>query len=296
MKPLVALLIAGVGMTAAAWQEPADMPAAWSAAQAPVRLFGNVYYVGTRGLSALLLTSSQGHVLLDAALASTAPALMANIRALGFKVEDIELIVNSHPHYDHAGGIAALQRASGATVAALPAVARVLETGIAGKDDPQYGLSPAMEKVANVQRIRDGETLRVGEIAITAHETGGHTPGATTWSWQSCAVPSAGQPRCLDFVYADSLNAVSADAFLFSRSPDYPAAVADFEKGFAAVSALPCDVLVTPHPEATDLWGRLSKRTGDAPDALVDAGACRRYAETRRTALAARLAREKGPR
>ena len=265
------------------------MPVSWSAAQAPLRLFANVYYVGTRGISALLLTSDAGHVLIDGTLGSTAPLVMANIRGLGFRIEDIRLIVNSHAHYDHAGGIALIQRASGARVAALTPSARVMESGRSGPDDPQFGVLPAIEPVKNVSVIRDGETLRVGPIAITAHATGGHTPGGTSWTWQSCS-----EGRCLNFVYADSLTAVSADGFFFTSSKDYPGAVADFEKAFVTIAGLPCDVLVTPHPEASRLWQRLDKRSADgSPDWLIDRNACRSYAENGRGNLGQRLEREK---
>jgi metallo-beta-lactamase class B len=263
-------------------------PAAWSQKQEPVRIFANVHYVGTRALSAILVASDDGHVLIDGTLGSTAPAVMANIRDAGFRPEDIKLIVNSHAHFDHAAGIGPIQRASGARVAATAASARVFERGSSGSDDPQYGVLPPMEAVRNVQIVKDGETLRVGPIAVTAHATPGHTPGGTSWSWRSCE-----GGRCVNFVYADSLTAVAADGFSFTRSKEYPAAVADFEKSFATLSSVPCDVLLTPHPEASDLWGRLAKRTpGSSIDTLVDPTGCRRYADGARKGLAARVARE----
>jgi metallo-beta-lactamase class B len=280
----VALVVAGISVGDA--QGP--FPAAWSAGQKPVRIFGNTYYVGTRGLGAILITSNEGHVLIDAAMASTAPVVMANIRDAGFRVEDIKLILNSHAHFDHAGGIGPLQRTSGARVAATAWSAQVLQQGSSEPEDPQYGVVPAMEAVKNVAVVMDGELLRVGPIAMTAHATGGHTPGGTTWSWQSCE-----GSRCMNMVYADSLTAVSADTFFFTRSKEYPTAIADFEKSFARLSAIPCDILLTPHPEASDVWGRVAKRTpGVAADPVIDTTACRRYAEAGRKGLAARVARE----
>src|SRR5687768_11895440 len=186
--------------------------AEWNAPAKPVKLFGNAYYVGTRGLSAILLASPQGHVLLDAGLPESAPLIAANVRALGFRVEDIELIVNSHAHYDHAGGVAYLQRWSGAAVAASPSSAAVIESGKAGRDDPQYQVALPYPAASRVRVIADGDTLRVGPVAIVAHFTPGHTRGGTTWSWRSC---DAGE--CLTFVYADSQTPVSDDTFLFTR-------------------------------------------------------------------------------
>ena len=261
--------------------------AEWNAPQAPFRVYGNTYFVGTHGLSALLLTSSEGHVLIDGGLPESAPLIIEHIRTLGFRIEDVKLIVNSHAHYDHAGGIAALQRASGATVAASPASARVLERGRSGTDDPQYGVILGFSPVAVVRTISDGDTLRVGALALVAHFTPGHTPGGTSWSWVSCE-----GTRCLDIVYADSQTPVSADGFFYTRSQSYPSALADFARGFALLERLKCDILVTPHPGASGLWERVSARDAGKPDALVDGEACRRFTAAAREQLARRVASE----
>ena len=262
--------------------------AEWNASTPPVRLFGNTYWVGTRGLGSILVTSPAGHVLIDGALPESAPKIIASIRALGFRIEDVKLIVNSHDHYDHAGGIAALQRASGAVVAASPLSAPVLRSGKAGIDDPQHDIALPYPPVAGVSVIADGDTLRVGPIAIVAHFTPGHTPGGTTWTWASCE-----GARCLDFVYADSQTPVSADGFRFSRNTTYPNAVRDFEHSFDVLDHLPCDVLITPHPGASGMWERLAARDSGRADALVDRNACRQLANTSRAALAKRLDGEK---
>ena len=170
------------------------------------------------------------------------------MRALGFKVEDIRLILNSHVHFDHAGGIAALQRMSGATVAATAWSASVLTSGEVPPSDPQFGIAPLIAPVTKVRTVSDGETQRVGPLAITAHETPGHTPGGTSWTWRSCAGAD-----CADLVYADSLTAVSADGFLFTRSRQYPNAIADFEKSFKTLESFRCGILLTPHPEASGI-------------------------------------------
>ena len=277
--------------TARAAQPPAACAscAEWNAPQRPFRVYGNTYYVGTRGLSAILVTSREGHVLIDGALPESAPLIAANIEALGFRIEDVKLIVNSHAHFDHAGGIAALQRASGAAVAASPASALVLERGTSGPDDPQYGILLHFPPVPRVQVIADGETMRVGALTLTAHFTPGHTPGGTSWSWQSCD-----GERCLDLVYADSQTPVSADGFSFARSRSYPSVLADFERGFAVLERLRCDVLLTPHPAASRLWERMAARADGAAPALVDPGACRGFVATARQQLARRLASEGG--
>lgn len=260
-----------------------SMCTGWTETHAPVRLFGNTWYVGMQTLSALLVTSPQGHVLLDGGLPANAPQILASIRAAGFDPRDVKVIVNSHAHYDHAGGIAALQRATGARVVALDWSAKVLRRGVTRADDPQAAVHFNFPAVRRVQAIADGDTVRVGPLRLVAHATGGHTPGGTTWSWQSCD-----GARCLDVVYADSQSPISADGFRYTGT----AAVQRFRDGQARIEGLRCDLLVTPHPEATRLWERVAQRDAGDSSALFDAGACRRYAASSRASLEARLGRE----
>ncbi len=290
-KLLVATLTTGALVLAAAPGFSQDQRAVWNETQKPFKVFGNTYFVGTKGLGSLLVTSPGGHVLLDGALPESVPKIVANIRALGFKVEDVKLIVNSHVHYDHAGGIGELQRLSGARVAASAPAAKVLGSGHSGPDDPQYGILPPIAPATKVEVVKDGETLKVGALSITVHNTPGHTPGGTSWSWQSCEAA-----RCLNMVYADSLSPVSADNFLFTRTTTYPTVLQDFEKSYRTLEALPCDIVVTPHPAFTNLFDKLAERDAGKADALVDAGACTRYAATGRTNLAQRVATERSAR
>lgn len=263
----------------------------WSKPREPFKVFGNTWYVGG-GLSSVLITSKDGHVLIDGGLPQTAPQIAANIRTLGFRLEDVKLLLNSHTHYDHAGGIAALQRASGAQVAASPAAKRALERGGPTADDPQFGFGPAHNNfpaVPNVRALTDGETLRVGDIAITVHFTPGHTPGGTSWTWRSCE-----DEACQNVVYADSLNSISAPGFRFTGDASHRSRVSSFRKSIETVAELPCGILLTPHPEAFDLDARLARRAA-SPDAnaFVDPGACRRYAEGARQRLDKRVAEER---
>lgn len=274
---------AQAGLPSAAPPTP-DCPACaqWNAPHEPVQIFANTYWVGTAGLGAILITSDEGHVLIDGGLRESARPIAESIQTLGFELDDVRLILNSHAHYDHAGGIAALAAASAATVAASPASAPVLETGNAGPDDPQYGSLFPLDPVGEVRVVADGETLRVGPLAVTAHFTPGHTPGGTTWSWRSCE-----GERCLDLVYADSQTPVSADGFFYTRNTTYPDAVRDFERAHAVLDRLPCDIILTPHPGAAKVWERLEG------GGLVDPDGCRRYATAAREALAARVERER---
>lgn len=258
----------------------------WNAPQKPFRIYGNTWYVGPYGLSSILVDTGQGLALFDGDLPESATQIEAHIRELGFRVRDVKWILNSHAHSDHAGGIVALQAASGAQVLASAAGKRELELGGADRSDPQYGSAPRYTPVKNVHVVRDGETLQLGHVAVTAHYTPGHTPGSTSWTWQSCA----GQ-RCLHIAYADSLSAISASGYRFT---DHPAYVAAFRKTFATVAALPCDILLTPHPDASGFWEKVAQRkspTDVAP--LIDPQACRDYAADAAKNLDARLAKER---
>lgn len=261
--------------------------AEWNVQRAPVRLFGNSYWVGTRGLGAVLITSPHGHVLIDGGLPESAPLILENVRALGFDPKDIKVILNSHAHFDHAGGTAKLQRVTGAVVRATAASAAVLRRGLPGADDPQHESALPFPAVSEVGVVAPGDTVRVGPLALVAHLTPGHSPGGTTWSWQSCE-----GERCVSLVYADSQTPVSDDGFRFSEG----SLVEDFERGLEAIANLPCEILITPHPGASGLWGRIGERDAGDVDALVDGGACRRYAARGRDQLARRLSRERAER
>lgn len=258
----------------------------WTAPQKPFRIYGDTWYVGSHGLAAVLVTSPQGHVLIDAPMAENVPMIEANIRALGFRVEDVRLILNSHAHFDHAGGIAALARDSGASVRASAAGARALRSGGDDADDPQHGDADAYAAVPKVETFADGDVVRLGTLALTAHLTPGHTPGSTTWTWRSCEAR-----RCLDLVYADSVTPLSNKGYRYD-DPAHPERLADFRRGLATIAALPCDVLITPHPEASGFLDRVARRDAGDADALVDRNACRVYAAKGTALLDARIARE----
>lgn len=274
---------------------PAAVAAAadgWSRPQAPVRLHGDSYYVGSAGLSSVLIDSGDGLILLDGTLPKNAPMIEANLRTLGFAPANVRYILNSHAHFDHAGGIAALAKDSGATVVASPSGARALRAGRAADDDPQAadadGGFPAV--TTPIREIADGETLRVGRVAITAHFTPGHTPGSTTWTWRSCE-----KQRCLDLVFGDSINAISSPGFHFLADASHGDLTPRIRRSIATLAALPCDILVPVHPDSTGLDRTLARvERGEAgPDAFVDKHACRDYAAKFTQVLDRRIAEEK---
>ena len=259
--------------------------AAWNEPHKPFKIFGDTYYVGTAQLTSILIATEFGHVLIDGALPESAPQMKANIEALGFKLEDVKAILNSHTHPDHAGGIAELQKLSGADVYALRPAYEVLSTGKLNRDDPQAARKgPAIAPVSRLWIAQDDQQLGVANVRLRAIATPGHTPGGTTWTWDSCE-----GAKCLRMVYADSLSPVAADKYRFS---DHPEVVQQFESSFGRIAALPCEVLLTPHPAQSQLFERLD--TGkENTDAIRDPEGCKKYVQGAREALAKRLETEK---
>jgi metallo-beta-lactamase class B len=253
----------------------------FSAPAPPARLYGNTYYVGTCTVSVLLVTSPKGHVLVDSATEQAVPSILANIRALGFRPEDIRWIVSSHEHFDHVGGLAALQKATGAKVALSAPAARIAETGKPDPADSQFGVlkDHPFAPVQTDRIVLPGAVVRAGPLRLTMSATPGHTAGSTSWTWQSCA-----GKRCRTVSYVDSLSALAAPPYRFS---DHPEVVARFRRTFASIAARRCGILVTPHPSASGLFERM---LGQEP--LAPANACRHYAKNAGERLNAQLAKE----
>jgi metallo-beta-lactamase class B len=259
--------------------------AGWDDPQEPFQLFGNSYYVGPKGVSSVLITSPAGHILIDAGTAKSHEQIIPHIRQLGFKVEDIKFILTSHEHHDHVGSIAVLQRASGAVVVGSALSVAVMQTGEASKDDPQFGDLSKFDPAGATRVVRDGEVVTLGPLAVTAHYTPGHTPGGVSWTWQS-----AQGGRTANMVYGDSITAYGAPGYKFSSHPEV---VAGIQRTVARIAALKCDVLVTAHPEAGDLWGRMEKRAQLGNAAFIDPDSCRNYAAKGTARLEKVLAEEK---
>ncbi len=255
----------------------------------PFQIHGDTYYVGTAMISSVLIASDDGLVLVNGGMTQTASQIAANIEALGFSLADLRLIVNTHAHFDHAGGIAALARATGAKVAASTRGVEALKQGRPTEDDPQRGIEDNVFPAVPQARIAaDGETLKVGDIAVTAHYTPAHTPGSAAWSWRSC---EAG--RCLDVVFADSFSTRSAPGFRFTGDDDYPGRLETFRSAVATVADLPCDVLLTPSPLSFGVKEKLAARAENPTvNPFIDSDACRAYAAKGEAGLDKRIAEE----
>jgi metallo-beta-lactamase class B len=273
---------------------PADCSscAEWNAAGEPFKIYGNTYYVGPAGVSSLLITTPRGHILVDTGLQQSAALIDRNIRALGFKTTDVKLILTSHGHFDHVGGVHALQRYTGATVLASVNTARALALGSPVPEDPQAPRVPVdyFPKAENVRVVKDGEVVSLGGVSVTAHYVPGHTPGATTWTWQSCE-----GTRCLNMVYADSISSISNDGFRYTGDATHPSLVESFRASIRKVAALPCDIMVSTHPVASNLHEKVRKRaamTPGSPDPMIDPNACRTLAAGAMKALDERVKTE----
>jgi metallo-beta-lactamase class B len=251
----------------------------WNKPAPAVRIHGNTYLVGSCGISSILIVGDQGDILIDGGTEQDADLIAANIRSLGFRVEDVRFILNSHEHPDHIGGVAQLQRMSGATIVTSAAAANVFKTGLANADDPQAGTFKSVPTATVGRIVGDNEEVRLGNLMVKAMTTPGHTSGALSWRWVSC---DGGV--CRTIVYADSLTPVSRDGYRFS---DHPAYVAAFRASIAKIARSPCEIILSPHPSATDMPHRLALGRP-----LLDENGCRAYAAQVTRNLDERLAKE----
>ncbi len=250
----------------------------WDKKGPPFRVYANTFYVGTCGIAAILITGKKGHILIDGGTEKGADLIAANIVALGFDLADVRILLHSHEHFDHAGGLAALQQKSGAKLLASPEAAPVLSSGKSAPSDPQYGMHDPFPGARVDGIVADGDTVQLGELSLVAIATPGHTAGALSWQWQSCD-----NDRCETIVYADSLSPVSAKAYRFSEHPAY---VKAYKESIQKLSQLDCTLLLSPHPSASKMRERLLQNE------LSDPGACKKYAAAIQSRLDHRLKAE----
>jgi metallo-beta-lactamase class B len=250
---------------------------------APFQVMGNIYYVGPAGVSSFLITTAEGHFLIDGGIPQTAPMIEANLAALGFSIRDVRYLLNSHAHADHAGGLAQLKRDSGAFFAASAADRPILEAGrISYGPSADFGFPPV-----RVDRIiADGDTLTLGGVTLTAHLTPGHTPGCTSWSLDVRGVDGA--PHRAFITCSETV----AGQRLVPES--YPGMVQDYRTTFARVRTLEADVFLGSHGVFFDLAGKRARQTAGDADAFVDPEGLQRYNDTMEAAFNAELVREGG--
>lgn len=242
----------------------------------PFQIADNLYYVGSTGVTAFLLTGPDGHVLIDGGYPETAPLIIGSIAKLGFSIKDVKVLLNSHAHFDHAGGLRELQQASAAQLWISEGDADLVARGGAG-DRGSYGplrfLGVGRFPAPRVDhRVKDGDTVRVGPIALTAHITAGHTPGCTSWSF-----PVRDGDRELLAVDVCSLTLLP---FMHLADPQaYPGIRDDFERSFKTLRALPADIFLGSHGSFFDLSRKRNAQSGAERrvDPFIDRDGYRRY-------------------
>jgi metallo-beta-lactamase class B len=209
----------------------------WNQPVKPFRIIGNIYYVGASDVTSYLIATPAGHILLDSGFAETVPQIKQNIAALGFRLADVKILINSHAHYDHAGGLAELKELTRAKLLASEADASLLANG--GKDDPNFGDRFAYAPVKVDQTLRDGEVVKLGDTMLTAHLTPGHTKGCTTWTMN---VTDNGKTYQVVFV-----GSASAPGYRLIDNVKHPNIVADYRQTFRRMQKLSPDVFLASH-------------------------------------------------
>lgn len=257
----------------------------WTRSFPPFHIAGNLYYVGSEELAAYLITTPQGHILINSNLESSPPQIKRSVEALGFRFSDIKILLISHGHLDHCAGSAAIKRMTGATYYVMDADVPVVESG--GKADFDFGGDAKMHfPPAHVDRIlHDGDTVRLGDAVLTAHLTAGHTKGTTTWTMDET---EAG--RTLHAVIVGSPNVLSSYRLVGKQS--YPRIDDDFRRQFAVLKSLPCDLFLGAHGSYFNLREKYELMKRGDRSAFVDPAGYRRYVEEREQAFFAILRRQ----
>lgn len=287
MKKLAIALVALLSLAGAAQaQTPKDLLAAllvkWNTPTEPFKIIDNVYYVGTDGLASYLITSPQGHILVDAVMPESTSQIKASIEKLGFKIADIKFILNTHAHIDHTGGLAELKQASGAQMVAGEADKPLLEGGYypGARDDAALQFPP----VKVDRTVREGDTVTLGNITLTSRETPGHSPGCTSWAFN---VKDGDATRSV-LIFCSGTVALNR----LAGNPTYPGIVTDYRKTFARARDMKVDVLLAPHPEMYKMQEKRAKLADGAPNPFVNPGEFNTYAATLEKAFEDALAKQ----
>ena len=235
-------------------------PPEWSTPVKPFRIAGNLYYVGTEGLAAYLILSSRGAILLDGTTAENAPLIERNIEATGVALQSVKWLISDHAHEDHVGALARIKQDTGAQFLASAGDKWALEHGRV-RGDTHYTPKPFVPiKVDRV--IRDGERLQLGDVALTAHLTPGHTPGCTSWS-----TTVEDQERHLSVLFLCSIT-VAGNVLVGNHA--YPEIVADYRETFRKLSTMHADIVLPSHPDLADVIERKARREAGEKNAFID--------------------------
>jgi metallo-beta-lactamase class B len=282
VRSVIAVIIALLCLAGCVFaQETPD----WTEPFPPYRVIGNLYYVGSRGLASYLITTPEGHILINSSLESSVPLIRDSVEKLGFRFSDIKVLLISHAHWDHCAGSALLKEMTGAKYFVMEGDVPVVESG--GKADFQYGDSPDKQyKPAKLDRIlHDGDQVRLGDAVLVAHLTPGHTKGTTTWT----ARVSDGS-KVYDVVIVGSPN-VNARYKLVGNTK-YPQIAQDYERGFAVLKSLPCDIFLGAHGNYYEMEAKFARMRGDAANPFIDPEGYKSYVAEREQAFRAELKKQ----
>jgi metallo-beta-lactamase class B len=225
----------------------------WEKPAPPFRIYGGTYYVGTCGIAAILITSPEGHLVIDSGTERGGVLVAANIEALGFSLRDVQYLTHTQEHGDHIGGTAYLKSRTGARLVASPRAQSVFETGVINTDDPQYVRDEPKEWLTVDKLVADGEALVLDGKRIVAHFTPGHSPGAISWRWKECQ-----EDRCHTVVFTDGMGPFSADGYRWTDHPEY---LADYRASVTWLETVDVDICLAAHPSQMRLIERIEAGT-----------------------------------
>lgn len=234
----------------------------WEKPAPPFRVYGGAYYVGTCGISAILITSPEGHLLIDSGTRLGGELVAASIRELGFSLGDVRYLTHTQEHGDHIGGVAYLKESTGARLVASPRARSVFETGVLNTDDPQYTPEEPRAWLSVDRVVADGEALELDNRSVVAHFTPGHSPGAISWRWEECE-----NSQCRTILFTDGLGPFSADGYRWTDNPEY---LADYRESVTWLEDVEVDICLAAHPSQVRLIERIQAGM------LVDSDECRR--------------------
>lgn len=268
LRPISLVLLLSLLPTLAAAQAN-ETDRSWNQPVEPFRIAENLYYVGASDITSFLITTPQGHILIDGGFVETVPLIRAGVQKLGFRLEDVKFLLNNHAHYDHAAGLAELKKLTGAKLVVSEGDAPLLAAG--GKGDFAFGDRLLFPPVQADRTIKDGDTVSLGGVTLTARVTPGHTKGCTSWTMK---VKDGG--RTLDVVFAGSVS-VNPGVTL-AVNPRYPKIAEDYAQTFEVLEGLPCDLFLSSHGSFFDLKGKAERlRQGETPNPFIDPKGYRAY-------------------
>jgi metallo-beta-lactamase class B len=253
----------------------------------PHHVIANIYFVGSKGQADYLITTPQGHILINAGVEDNVPMIQQSVEKLGFKFSDVKILLLSHAHFDHDAGAAKIKELTGAKYFVMDADVPVVESG--GKKDFFYGDKPGMlYPPAKVDRVlHDGDTVRLADTVLTAHLTPGHTKGCTTWTMK---VQEGGKSLEVVIVGSPNVN----PGYKLVNNATYPQIAADYEKTFRVLRSLPCDVFLGAHGAYYDMEAKYPRLKEGSANPFIDPEGYKAYVADREQAFRAELAKQGG--